>query len=204
MSKPPPKPHEKKPRPAVLQPLTAHAGQVREYLPNPDQIYDKLVLATADGPALTIKFPPHFGQELLAAAQPGAEVALLAFAKPGPGGQAHLHLACLTVGERTLRPRPPVPPAPPTAADAVALTSEIAALRLHPDGRLHGLALADGTRLKFPPPVGKALAGRVQVGAAIEVSGFHRPVRPGEAAAGEGRSVQAEILTLGGESFLVR
>ena len=197
-----PKEHAKAPKPPTLQPLTSYAGLLHDYLPNADQVFDKLVLTTAEGPALTIEFPPHFGQELRAAAPVGTAVTVLGFARPGP--KAALHLASLALGTRTLRPLPPPPPAPPTAADAVSLTGTVAAQQVDPAGHLRGVALHDGTRLAFRPHLGAELAGRLAVGTTLAVSGLRQPLRPGEAAAGDQRPVRVELLTLGDEHFLVR
>ncbi|MGH8874738.1 MAG: hypothetical protein ACRDVM_05740 [Acidimicrobiia bacterium] len=62
---------------------------------------------------------------------------------------------------------------PPAPGDLQAtLSGEVAMLDVHSKGDLHGLVLADGTVVRFPPHVGRLLAGWASVGASLEVDGW--------------------------------
>jgi hypothetical protein len=105
--KPKPKPDKDTDKP--LQPLHRYTGRVGQFAPNPDGVLDRFQLEAADK-AHTVKFPPHFGQELQHLAQPGHEVTVLGFLKTTPKGDEHLHLARLDAAGATARPLPPPPP----------------------------------------------------------------------------------------------
>ncbi|MFD1466735.1 hypothetical protein ACFQ48_00750 [Hymenobacter caeli] len=163
-------------------------------------MYDRFTLI-AGGTEYTVKFPPHFGRALHEAAQPGQAVAVLGHFRPTPKGGEHLHLARIGVAGGVLRPQPAGPPA--TAHDAHGTVAE---LLLDPKGRPHGLRLADeaATELRFPPHLGPQVAERASVGSELQASGTRRADGPGEVRApGTQPPLQVEILTVGGESFLI-
>jgi hypothetical protein len=158
-------------------------------------VYDRFALEAADAPARTVKFPPHFGEELRALAQPGQAVAVLGFLHTTPKGDEHLHLVRLDAAGSS---------AQPLAPGAVTLAGPIAELHLNAKGHLHGLHLAGHEpELRLPPHLGQLLAERLVPGAALTASGQQRPLRPGEVAA-HPAPVQVELLTLGDEAFLLR
>lgn len=195
--KPGPKPDKPK---AQLHKLTAYAGTVGKYGANPDGVYDRFTLTT-DGAARTVKFPPCFGQALRAAAQPGAPATVLGYLSATPKGPEHLHLASLAAGGQPLLPLPAGP-----AAEPLAVQGEVAELLRDPKGHPHAVRLAgEAAELRFPPHLGKQLAGYLLPGAAVQASGTRRPDRPGELRApGSPAPVQLELLMVGGESFLIR
>lgn len=194
--KPGPKPDKPKPK---LHKLTTYAGKVGEYGANPDGVYDRFVLTTAAG-THTVRFPPHFGQALHEAAQPGALVTVLGYLHTTPKGDEHLHLASLEAGGQALRPLPAGP-----AAEQLTLQGTVAELLRDPQGHPHALRLAgEAGELRFPPHIGEQLADYLTLGAAVQASGTRRADRPGEVrAAGSVAPVQLALLTLGGESFLI-
>lgn len=195
--KPKPKPGPKDKPEKQLRPLHTYAGTVGAFGANPDGVYDRFALETADAPARTVKFPPHFGEALRALAQPGQAVAVLGYLHTTPKGDEHLHLARLDAAGTSARP------AAPSAPAAVTLAGTIAELHHTPKGHLHGLHLADHeTELRLPPHLGQQLAGRLVLGAALTASGQPRALRPGEVAA-HPAPVQIELLTLGDDAFLL-
>jgi hypothetical protein len=192
--KPKPKPGPKDRQKQQLRPLQTYTGTVGEFGTNPDGVYDRFVLEAADAPARTVKFAPHFGEELRRLAQPGRPVTVLGFLHTTPKGDEHLHLASLDAAGTTARP-----PAP----DTVTVTGTIAELHHDPKGHLKGLRLAeDDTELRLPPHLGQQLAGHLAVGTALSAGGRQRSPRPGEVAA-HPAPVQVELLTVGNESFLL-
>jgi hypothetical protein len=192
--KPKPKLGPKDPKKQQLHPLQAYAGTVGEFGTNPDGIYDRFVLHAAEAPARTVKFAPHFGEELRRLAQPGYPVVVLGYLHTTPKGDEHLHLASLEAAGTTARP-----PAP----DAATAAGTIAELHHDPKGNLNGLRLAeDDTELRLPPHLGQLLAGHLAVGTALTARGRQRSPRPGEIAA-HPAPVQIELLTVGSESFLI-
>jgi hypothetical protein len=197
----PKKPDSKHDKPkAQLHKLATYAGTVGEYGANPDGIYDCFMLAAADA-AHTVKFPPHFGQVLHAAAQPGVAATVLGYLHPTPKGDEHLHLASLAVAGQSLRPQPAS-----LAAEPVAVQGEIAEVLRDLKGHPRALRLAgEASELRFPPHLGEQLTGYLTPGAAVQASATRRPDRPGELRAlGSPAPLHLELLTVGGESFLIK
>jgi len=197
----PPKPDPKHDKPkAKLYPLARYTGTVGEYGANPDGLYDRFTLASAEAPH-TVKFPPHFGQVLHAAAQPGAAVTVLGYRRTTPKGDEHLHLASFEVASQHLQPQPAGP-----AAELVAVQGEVAELLRDPNGHPRALRLAGETReLRFPPHLGEQLADYLTAGAALQASATRRADHPGELRApGTTAPLQVVTLTVGGESFLIK
>jgi hypothetical protein len=194
--KPGPKPDKPKPS---LHKLTAYTGTVGEFGANPDGVYDRFTLTTADA-AHPVKFPSHFGQALHAAAQPGTSVTVLGYLHTTPKGDEHLHLASLEVAGQHLQPQPAGP------AEAFAVAGPVAELLHDPKGHLSAVRLSgEPAELRFAPHLGEQLADYLTVGAAVQASGQRRADRPGELRApGSVAPLQAEVLTIGGESFLIR
>jgi hypothetical protein len=191
-----PDPGAEKPK-AQLHKVEPYPGTVGQYGANPEGVYDRFTLL-AEGAEYTVKFPPHFGQALHAAAQPGAVVTVLGFSHTTPKGDAHLHLASLEVGGQHLRPLPP-------GAEPVAVQGLVTELLRDPKGQLRGLRLADeAAELRLPPHLSEQLADYLVVGAAVAASGQRRSDHPGEVRApGHPAPVQLTLLTVGGESLLI-
>ena len=203
--------HKPKPKPdkeadkQQLQPLHRYPGRVGKFEANPDGVLDRFQLETA-GQTHTVKFPPHFGQELLALAQPGHDVAVLGFLKTTPKGDEHLHLARLDASGASARPLPPTPPAAPSTDGAVTLSGPVAELKHDPKGHLRALRLdGEATELRLPPHLGEQLAARLAVGTPVVASGQRRMLRAGEVLAHPDTPspVKIELLTVGDESFLL-
>ncbi len=193
--KPKPKPGPKDPKKQQLHPLQAYAGTVGEYGANPDGIYDRFVLHPADAPARTVKFAPHFGEELRQLAQPGQPISVLGYLHTTPKGDEHLHLASLDANGTTARPAAP---------DAATVAGTIAEFYLDPKGHLTGLRLTEAdTELRLPPHLSEPLAALLAVGTALTASGRQRTPRPGEVAA-HPAPVQVELLMVGEASFLIK
>jgi len=194
-----PDPKHDKPK-AQLHKLTAHAGTVGAYGTNPDGIYDRFTLTTG-GAERTVKFPPHFGQALHAAAQPGATATVQAYPHTTPKGDEHLHLASLETGGQHLSP----PPAGPTA-EPFSAQGKVAELLRDPKGHPRALRLeGEAAELRFPPHLGQQLADYLPVGAEVQAAGQRRPDHPGELRApGSLAPGQLQTLTVAGESFLIK
>ena len=190
-----PKPGPKDQKDKQLRPLHTYTGTVGEFGANPNGVYDRFALQAAGEPACTVKFPPHFGEQLRALAQPGHEVAVLGYVHTTPKGDEHLHLTRLDAAGTSAQPGAP---------DAVTVAGTIDTLRHNPKGHLHGLRLTgENTELRLPPHLGQQLATRLVPGVALTASGPRRALRPGEVAA-HPAPVQVELLLLGDEAFLLR
>jgi hypothetical protein len=194
-----PDPKHDKPK-AKLHQLASYAGTVGEYGANPDGLYDRFTLTTAEAPR-TVKFPPHFGQALHDAAQPGAAVTVLGYLHTTPKGDEHLHLASLEAADQSLRPAPAGP-----AADAFTVAGKVTELLLDPKGHLRAVRLeGEPAELRFAPHLGEELADYLVVGAQVQASGQRRADRPGEVRApGHPAPLQPELLTVGGQSLLIK
>jgi hypothetical protein len=191
---------DKKPKPKQLLPLQAYAGTVGEYGANPDGVYDHFTLTPAEGPAHLVKFPPHVGQALHTLAQPGQQATLLGHLHTTPKGKQHLHLARIEAGGQQLRP------SAPKNTEQVDLQGTLAEILLDPKGQPRGLRLSgEAAELRFPPHLGAALADLLTVGAAVQASGTRKPAHPGELRVpGTQPPLQLELLTVGGQSFLIQ
>ncbi|MGI4761000.1 MAG: hypothetical protein ACRYF0_09860 [Janthinobacterium lividum] len=194
-----PDPKHDKPK-AQLHKLAAHTGTVAEYGTNPDGLYDRFTLATG-GTERTVKFPPHFGQALHAAAQAGATATVQAYPHTTPRGDEHLHLASLETGGQHLSPPPAGPAAEPFTAQG-----KVAELLRDPKGHARALRLeGEASELRFPPHLGEQLADYLTSGAHVQATGRRRADRPGELRPpGHPAPVQLETLTVGGKSFLIK
>jgi len=193
-----PDPKHDKPK-AKLHQLAPHTGTVGDYGVNPDGIYDRFTLSTASKEQ-AVKFPPHFGQALHAAAQPGTAATVLGYLHAIPKGDEHLHLASLDVAGQTLRPTPAGP-----AAEAFSVQGKVTELLLDPKGHLRAVRLeGEPAELRFPSHLGKELADYLEVGAQVQASGLRRTDRPGELRAPDNPApLQLELLTVGGQSLLI-
>jgi hypothetical protein len=194
-----PGPKHDKPK-ANLHKLATYAGTVGNYGANPDGIYDCFTLTTAAA-AHTVKFPPYFGQALHEAVRPGAAVTVLGYLQPTPKGDAHLHLASLDVAGQALQPALGGP-----AAEVFAVAGEITELLLDPNGHLRAVRLAgEPAELRLPPHLSKELADYLKVGTQVQARGPRRADRPGEVRApSHPAPLQPELLTVGGQSLLIR
>jgi hypothetical protein len=194
-----PDPKHDKPK-AKLHPLAPCAGTVGEYGANPDGIYDRFTLIS-ESKEQTVKFSPHFGQALHAAAQPGAKATVLGYVHTTPKGDEHLHLASLDVAGQALRPTPAGP-----AAEAFTIEGKVTELLLDPKGHLRAVRLAgEPAELRFPPHLGQELADHLKAGAQVQASGQRRADHPGELRApGSPAPLHLELLTVGGQSFLIK
>jgi hypothetical protein len=83
---------------------------------------------------------------------------------------------------------------------------EVAELLRNPKGHPHALRLAgEASELRFPPHLGAQLADYLTPGAAVQASATRRADRPGELRApGSAAPLHLELLTVGGESFLIK
>jgi hypothetical protein len=189
-----------KSKPKQLLPLQAYTGTVGEYRANPDGVYDGFTLAPAEGPAHLVKFPPHVGQALHALAQPGQPATVLGHPHTTPKGSQHLHLAHIEASGQQLRP------SSLKGTEQANLHGEIAEIMRDPKGQPRGLRLVgEATELRFPLHLGPALVALVAVGATVQASGGRKPAHPGELRVpGSAAPVQLELLTVGGQSFLIQ
>ncbi len=194
-----PDPKHDKPK-ARLHQLSPYAGIVGEYGANPEGIYDRFTLV-AGSQEHTVKFPPHFGQALYAAGQPGAAVTVLGYLHVTPKGDEHLHLASLDVAGQQLRPTPAGP-----GSEAFTVEGKITELLLDPKGQLRAVRLeGEPAELRFPPHLGEELADHLKADAQVQASGQRRTDRPGEQRApGSSAPLQLEVLTVGGQAFLIK
>ena len=210
----PPKPakdkgasQNKPPKPAPpktqLHALHAYPGTVGHYAPNAEGVYDRFTLQAADTEH-TVKFPPHFGQTLLAAAQPGSTVSVLGYVHTTPKGDAHLHLARVEAAGQSWQPQPPVP-TPPAAAELFEVEGAVSELLHSPKGHLHGVRLAgEAAELRFPPHLGEQLAALLPVGTLVQASGQRRPTHPGEVRPDSHPApLRVAMLTVKGDTYLV-
>jgi hypothetical protein len=216
---PPPPPREKDGRATAL---STYTGTVKEFVANPDFIYDAFLL-TIDSKETRVAFPKHLGEQVLQLAKKGQTVSVTGFYdekhREGGFGEKHqeggsdekrkdsgpeFRLVSLTSGTTTLRDTPPVQPAQPPVPTAVTLQSSIAEFLHDPEGRINGVMLKDGTLVRVPPHVGYQLLGSLKAGDEIKVYGYVKPKRGGEVYSKDVKVVGAETITINGTEYLVR
>jgi hypothetical protein len=146
-----------------------------------------------------VKFPPHFGAALHAAAQPGQAATVHGYLHTTPKGDEHLHLARVEVAGQLLRP------AAPKDGEADDLQGEISEVLRDPKGQPRALRLAgEAAELRFPPHLGAELADHLAVGTKVTASGHRRPDGLGELRApGTQAPLHATLLTLGDAAFII-
>src|SRR5436190_1767737 len=105
-------------RPGGLTSLTTVSGTVGQLVGNDDAILDGFTLNTGSGPATTVKFPPHLGEQVQKAIKAGSTVSVTGYVETPPTGEARFRMNSLTAGKTTVVDSPPVRPETPPAAPA--------------------------------------------------------------------------------------
>ncbi|WP_338871638.1 hypothetical protein WBJ53_25920 [Spirosoma sp. SC4-14] len=188
-------------RGGALTALTSVTGTVGQWTSNDDGILDGFTLS--DSPT-TIKFPPHLGEQVQKALKPGSAVSVTGYTEASPEG-SRFHMTSLMAGKTTVVSGPPVvsatPPAPPAL---VTETGKITDYRFGRDGRVNGFVLDNKTIVRVPPHVAYQLTNLVTKGSTITVQGYSKNLRDGQVQLSKINSLNASVLTINGQQYLVR
>lgn len=159
--------------PLGIQPMAqaSVSGTLARWLINPNGEADGLLLQ--DG--TQISFPPHLSAELTAMVRPGERIDATGWrATEGAPIQAQQ----IGAGGRMVVDQPPapgaVPPAPRPMGALAAMNAGGRIVRVLATGRgdVNGVLLEDGTIVRFPPHVGRMIAGLLQPGAPLYAQGW--------------------------------
>jgi hypothetical protein len=156
-------------------------GSVERYLINPHGDVDGLLLSNG----MQIHFPPHMGDELVAAVKPTDAVSVEGFRRLGsPVVKAFIITntgSGQAVGEHepSLFSRPVPPPLKDLMLRELETQGIVRTLLYAPHGDVHGAVLDDGTQVRIPPHARYQLSGLLQVGKSIRVIGYGTETRFG-------------------------
>jgi len=192
-------------QPRGLTSLTTVSGTVGQLTGNDDYILDGFTLNAGSGPATTVKFPPHLGQQVQKAVKAGSNVSVTGYSETTPKGETFFLMNSLTAGKSTVNNTAPVRPAtlPETPALTTA-TGKIADYRLDRGGRVNGLVLDDKTVVSIPSHVAYQLTNLAKKGSTITVQGYPRNLREGQVQLEKVNILRASVLTINGQQYLVR
>lgn len=192
-------------RPGGLTSLTTVSGTVGQLVGNDDAILDGFTLNTGSGPATTVKFPPHLGEQVQKAVKAGSTVSVTGYADKTPAGETLFQMNSLTAGKTTVVDAPPVRPAtPPTPPALVTETGKIVDYRLDRGGRVNALVLDNKTVVSIPSHVAYQLTDLAKKGSTITVQGYPKAVRDGQVQLEKVTVLRASVLTINGQQYLVR
>jgi len=183
--------------------LTTVSGTVQQLTANEDDILDGFTLSTDSG-TIAIHFPPHLGQSIQPVAKPGTQVDVTGFAETGPDGQPHFQLTQLTTGNAVI---PDTPPAQSITQAAPALTSlkgKVVAYQADSEGRTNALVLSDQTLVRIPLLLAGQLTQMIPKGSTIAVTGYVQQPADGHIRIHTHTIMQASVLTINGQSYLIR
>ncbi|GAB4049947.1 hypothetical protein [Spirosoma litoris] len=188
-----------------LTSLTTVSGTVGQWIGNDDAILDGFTLNAGSGPATTVKFPAHLGQQVQKAIKTGSNVSISGYSVNGTNGENVFRMNSLTAGRTTVFDTPPTHPATaPETPALVTATGKIADYRLDRGGRVNGLVLDDKTIVSIPPHVAYQLTDLAKKGSTITVQGYPKSLREGQVQLEKMNILRASVLTINGQQYLVR
>lgn len=188
-----------------LTSLTTVSGTVGQWVGNDDAILDGFTFSgTANAPT-TVKFPPHLGQQVQKAIKPGSSISVTGFTDTNPRGESTFRMVSLTAGKTVIADTPPAAPTttPPTPT-LTTVSGKISDYRLGRDGRVNGLVLDDKTIVRIPPHVAYQLTNLATKGSAVTVQGYAKNLRDGQVQLEKTNILNASVLTINGQQYLVR
>ena len=183
--------------------LTTVSGTVQQLIANEDDILDGFALTTGSS-TIAIHFPPHLGQSIQPVAKPGTPVSVTGFAETGPDGQPHFQLTQLTTGDAVISDIPPAQSITQAAPTQTSLKSKVVEYRSDNEGRTSGLILADQTLVRIPLLLAGQLVRMIPTGSTIAVNGYVQQPAEGHVRLHTHIIMQASVLTINGQSYLIR
>lgn len=188
-----------------LTSLTTVSGTVGQWVGNDDAVLDGFTFTGTTATPTTVKFPAHLGQQVQKAIKPGSTVSVTGYPETTRQGESHFRMTSLTAGKTTVFDAPPARPATiPDAPTLATITGKIADYRLGRDGRVNGLVLDDKTIVRIPPHVAYQLTNLATKGSSITVQGYPKNIREGQVQLEKTNILNASVLTINGQQYLVR
>ncbi len=183
--------------------LTTVSGTVQQLTANEDDILDGFTLATGSS-TITIHFPPHLGQSIQPVAKPGTPVDVTGFTETGPDGQPHFQLTQLTTEKSVISDTPLAQSMAQVAPTQTTLKGKVIDYRSDNEGRTSGLILADQTLVRIPLLLAGQLTQMIPKGSTIAVTGYVQQPAEGHIRIHTHIIMQASVLTINGQSYLIR
>ncbi|QIP12342.1 hypothetical protein G8759_06735 [Spirosoma aureum] len=188
-----------------LTSLTTVSGTVGQWIGNDDAILEGFTFTGSANTPTTVKFPPHLGQQVQKSIKPGSNVSVTGYSEMSPKGESRFRMVSLTAGKTTISDAPPtMPVTPPTAPSQATVTGKIADYQIGRDGRVNGLVLDDKTIVRVPPHVAYQLTNLATKGSTITVQGYAKNLREGQVQLEKTNILNAVVLTINGQQYLVR
>lgn len=191
------------PQPQAITSLTALTGTVNQLTANDDGILNGFTLNTGATPT-AIRFAAHMGQQVNAALKPGSQVTVTGYTKTSPDGETTFQAVKMTAGKTQLVDAAPVRPQTPATPAQQTITGKVADYQLGRNGQANALILSDQTVVKVPPHVAGQLATLAPKGSTITVDGYAQSLGEGQVQLQKHNIVRASVLTVAGQSYLVR
>ena len=188
-----------------LTSLTTVSGTVGQWVANDDAILDGFTFSGSANAPTTVKFPPHLGQQVQKAIKPGSSISVTGFMDKNPRGESTFNMVSVTAGKTVIANTPPAAPAtPPPAPTLTTVSGKISDYRLGRDGRVNGLVLDDKTVVRIPPHVAYQLTNLATKGSTVTVQGYGKNLRDGQVQLEKTNILNASVLTINGQQYLVR
>ena len=186
-----------------LQTLTTVSGKVTGYVVNDRNIYNAFTLLNGSQ-TVTVRFPDHMGEQLMADAKKGETISVNGFTDTNPQGVSEFHLVSAKVGSTQLTDTPPAPPTTLPAPEIKNYSGSIRDFRKDLQGNINGVILDNKDVIELPPLVTSQLLPVLKNGEKIEVTGFKVVPPTGVVMAQQTNSIRPQTITLNGQTYLVR
>ncbi|MFD2570594.1 hypothetical protein ACFSUS_08120 [Spirosoma soli] len=191
------------PKPGALIPLTTITGAVQQLSTNDDFVFDGFMLNAGSG-IVTVKFPPHLGQQIQKLVKTGTTVSVTGTAETSPRGESTFHMNSLTAGKTTVLDAPPTEPVTPPVETLTNVSGKITDYRVDREGRVNGFVLDDKTVIRVPGHAAYQLTNLATKGTSISVQGYPKTIRNGQVQLEKVNIVRASVVTINGQQYLVR
>lgn len=210
-----PKPHHgpggpHAPQPSAITALTTISGTVNQLTANDDGVLNGFTLNTGSA-TQAVRFGAHLGQQVSAAVKAGSRVTVTGYQKTSPAGpdanltgETTFQLVKLDAGKTQIVDAPPAKPQNPTTPTQQTVSGQVADYQIDRSGRVGGLLMADQTVVKVPAHLAGQLATLAPKGSTITVNGFVQPLGEGQVQLQKRNVLRASVLTVGGQSYLLR
>ncbi|AMP99269.1 hypothetical protein AY601_2375 [Pedobacter cryoconitis] len=183
--------------------LTTIKGTVVNPVANERFEYNGLLIKTNSG-TMTVMFPPHLGEQILAKAKNGSVITITGFERTNPEGKKEFHLVSLDANGSIIADAPPVAPRAPAAQEQKNITATIKELNYSLRKDVNGFTLSSGESVNIPSHIARQLSSQLKAGEKVTVNGFLEPKRPGVVYSRNIAIIRPQTLTINGQAYLVR
>lgn len=183
--------------------LTTIKGTVVNALANDKFEYNGLLVKTTNG-NISVMFPSHMGEQILAKAKDGATVTVTGVDHYDPLGRKVFRLNSIEVNGTLITDTPPIAPSVESTQEVKTFSANVKELNYSLENNINGFTLSSGERVKVPPHIAQQLGSLLKLNEKIIVTGFVEPKRPGVVYSQKITMVRAQTLNINGQTYLVR